>query len=80
MIVDNIQATLRHTRTKIYIAKPTTLSLLLKIEKEYIKSHKTKVSLHVEEKILSKHYINTTKKQTKISKSAHKLHSLHPFI
>jgi len=80
MIVGNIQAILRHNRTKIYIAKPITLSLLLENEIEHKDSSKVMKSLHVENNLLSKHYIISTKIETKIVLSTHKLHSLHPFI
>ena len=80
MIVGNIQAILRHNRTKIYIAKPITLSLLLENEIEHKDSSKVILSLHIEDNLLSKQNIITTKKQTKTILSAHKLHSLHSFI
>ena len=80
MIVANVLQKIIQTRTKIEILKPTTLSLLLKIKIEYIKSNNTVASLHVEEKLLSQYQIFTTKKQTKTTLATHKLHSLHPFI
>jgi len=80
MTVANTEVILRQTRTKIDTLKPTILSLLLKNEKEDKKSYETLPSLHVEDKLLSKHHIIITKKLTKIVLSTHKLHSLHPFI
>lgn len=80
MIVDNKQTTLKLIRTKIYILNPTTLSLLLENEIEDKYSSKVILSLHVEGNLLSKHYIISTKMQTKTIQSTHKLHSLHPYI
>jgi len=80
MIADNKQVKVRQTRTKIGILKPTTLSLLFKIEEEDKNSYKTIIFLHVEDELLSKYHIITTQKYSRILLSAHKLHSPHPFI
>ena len=80
MIVANAEVTLRQIRIKKDRLKPTILSLLLKIKKEYKKSFKMKISLHVEDRFLSKQHIVKTQKPTKILLTTHKLHSLHPFI
>jgi len=79
MIVDNTQVTLRQTRTKIYIVKPTTLSPLLKIKKETKKSYKSKISILTKDNFFSKDHTITTQKQTKTTLLTRKLHSSHPF-
>lgn len=59
--VANLLHKIIQTRTKIEILKHSTVSLLLRIKKEYIKSDNSLVSLHVEDGFLSKFQILITK-------------------
>jgi len=62
------------------ISKFSIISPLSKNENAEELAFKSRQHLHLADKSSSQNHINTTQKQTKIYKSAHKLHSLHPFI
>jgi len=80
MIVAKFKPNNKQTTTKMTTLKLTILQLLLKNEEVHNNSFETILLLHVEEKILPKHHLQTTIKPTKILQPTHKLHSLHSFI
>jgi len=80
MIVVKMQTQNRQIIIKNILSKFPIVSSLPKNENREKVVFKTKQHLHLTDNILLKKHINTIQKQIKLYKSAHKLHSLHPFI
>jgi len=80
MIVVKMQTQQIKIYTQNTLSKLLIVSLLLKNKNSDKLAFKNRIQLHKVDDSSSKKHIIITQKETKSLKSAHKLHSIHPFI